>query len=98
MGEIEKTIFQGVDWHWELNICLLAIPKYDLCEVEKSMFLGVEILCEIIYIQKFDLDEVEEAMFHVFEWPWELIICLLDVAKCEFGKVDKTIFQVVQKT
>jgi hypothetical protein len=43
------------------------------------------------------LDDVEEAMFKVVEWHLELIICLKYVAKCEFGKVDKAIFQVVEK-
>jgi hypothetical protein len=41
------------------------------------------------------LDEFEEALFQVVEWPWELIICLLEGAKWDFGKVDKAIFQVV---
>jgi hypothetical protein len=26
-GDIEKAMFQVVEWHWELNICLLAVPK-----------------------------------------------------------------------
>jgi hypothetical protein len=59
-------MFQVVEWHWELIIYFLPLPKYDLREVEKAMFLGVESQCEIIFcllgIQKCDLDEVEEAM------------------------------------
>jgi hypothetical protein len=48
-GKVDKAMFQGVGKHWELNICLLAFPKYDLCEVEKSIFLGVETPYEIIF-------------------------------------------------
>jgi hypothetical protein len=40
-GEIDKVMFEVVEWNWELNIRLLAIPKYDLCEVEKAKLLGV---------------------------------------------------------
>jgi hypothetical protein len=65
-------MFQVVEWHYELNMCLLAVPKYDMCEVEKAMIPGVESPCEIIFCiantQKSDLDEVEEAMFQVVEW------------------------------
>jgi hypothetical protein len=43
------------------------------------------------------LDEVEEAMFQVVEWAWELTFCFLDVEKCDFAKVNKVIFQVVEK-
>jgi hypothetical protein len=43
------------------------------------------------------MDEVEEAMFQVVERSFELFVCLLDVAKCEFGEVDKAMFRVVQK-
>jgi hypothetical protein len=32
------------------------------------------------------------VMFYVVEWDWEFIICLLDVLKKDFGKVD-TLFQ-----
>jgi hypothetical protein len=49
LGEIEKARYQVVEWHWEINICLLAFPKYDLCIVEKMMFLGVERPCKIIF-------------------------------------------------
>jgi hypothetical protein len=41
---------------------------------------------------------VDAAMFHVVEKPCELIFCLLDDAKCDFGEVDKAMFQVVVKT
>jgi hypothetical protein len=33
-------------------------------------------------------------MFYVNEWAWELIICLLNVLKTDFGEVDKPLFQV----
>jgi hypothetical protein len=66
-GEIGKATIQLVEWHWKLNICLLAVPKYDLCGDDKSMILGVESPCEIIFcllgIQKCYMVEVEEVMF-----------------------------------
>jgi hypothetical protein len=31
-------------------------------------------------------------MFSVHEWPWELIICLLNVLKCNFVDVDEAVF------
>jgi hypothetical protein len=40
---------QVVEWHWEHKIGLLAVPKYDLIEVEKAMILRVESACEIIF-------------------------------------------------
>jgi hypothetical protein len=46
---------------------------------------------------KRDLDGVVESIFEVVEWPSEIINCLLDVAKCDYGEVDKAIFQVVEK-
>jgi hypothetical protein len=52
----------------------------------------------LLVIQKCDLDEVGDSMFQVVEFPWKLIICLLDVAKFDFAKFDKAIFQVVEKT
>jgi hypothetical protein len=42
-------MFLVVEWNWELNICLLAVPIYDLCEVEKAMFLVVGSPCEITF-------------------------------------------------
>jgi hypothetical protein len=37
-------------------------------------------------------------MFQVVEKPKKkLIFCLLDVAKCDFGEDDKTMFQVFEK-
>jgi hypothetical protein len=32
-------------------------------------------------------------MFRVFEWPWELNICLLDVVKNDFGNSIKQYFK-----
>jgi hypothetical protein len=31
------------------------------------------------------------------EWPWEIIICLLDVLKNDFGEVDEAMFQGVER-
>jgi hypothetical protein len=43
--------------------------------------------CELIFcilgIQISDLGEFVELMFQVGEWPWEIIISLLDVLKCD---------------
>jgi hypothetical protein len=36
-------------------------------------------------------------MFYVGEWPWELIICILDVLKNDFGEVDEAMFECVEK-
>jgi RNAse (barnase) inhibitor barstar len=64
------------------------------------MNLSVQRTREIIFwflgMQKWDLDEFEEAMFQVVKWPSELIICHLDVSKCDFGKVYKAIIQLVE--
>jgi hypothetical protein len=35
-------------------------------------------------------------MFEVGEWPWELIVCLLDVLKNVFDEVDEEMFQGVE--
>jgi hypothetical protein len=34
-----------------------------------------------------------QVMFYVGKWPWELIICLLEVLKNDFGEVDEAMFQ-----
>jgi hypothetical protein len=49
-------------------------------------------------VVRWNFGEVDEAMFQVVEKTWELIFCLLVVAKCEFGEVEKTMFQVVKST
>jgi hypothetical protein len=36
-------------------------------------------------------------MFQVAEWPWQLIICLLDVLKCNNGEVDEAMFEGVER-
>jgi hypothetical protein len=46
---------------------------------------------------KSDLDEVAEEMIQVGEWLWEIIICILDVLKCDYGEVDETMFQGVER-
>jgi hypothetical protein len=32
------------------------------------------------------------------EWPWEIIICLANVLKCDFGDVVEAMFHDVEKT
>jgi hypothetical protein len=32
-------------------------------------------------------------MFNVGEWSWKIIICLLDILKCDFREVEEAIFQ-----
>jgi hypothetical protein len=96
LGEIEKAMFQVVEWHWELNIWVQVVPKYDLNEVEKVMFLGVESPCKNFsdfWSSKMRLGRGEEEMLQVFKWPWGPI---LDVANCDFDEVDKGIFQIVK--
>jgi hypothetical protein len=36
-------------------------------------------------------------MFQVGEWPWKLLICLLDVLKNDFCEVDETMIQGVER-
>jgi hypothetical protein len=36
-------------------------------------------------------------MFEVGEWPWELIICLLNFLKCDFGDFVEAIFHDVDR-
>jgi hypothetical protein len=43
------------------------------------------------------LNEVAEMMFQVGEWPWDLIICSLDVLKNDFGEEDEAMFQGVER-
>ena len=38
MFEFDKATFQVVEWHIELIFCLLTNPKFDLDEVDKTMF------------------------------------------------------------
>jgi hypothetical protein len=49
VGGIEKAMYPVVEWLWELNINILSVTKYDLCEVEKAMFLGYGSPCELIF-------------------------------------------------
>jgi hypothetical protein len=39
------------------------------------------------------LVEVAEVKFLVGKWTWDLIICLLDVLKCDFREVDEAMFE-----
>jgi len=41
LSEVEKAMFQGLAFHFELIFGLLTIPKWDLFEVEKAMFQGL---------------------------------------------------------
>jgi hypothetical protein len=36
-------------------------------------------------------------MFKIGEWPRELIICLLNILKCDFGDVDEAMLRVVER-
>jgi hypothetical protein len=36
-------------------------------------------------------------MFYVGEWPRELIICLLNILKCDFGDVDEAMLHGVER-
>jgi hypothetical protein len=76
-------------------------PEMRFVEVDESMFKGVERPYEIIFCilgnQRNDLDEFGNVTFQVGEWPCGLIICLLDVLKCDFGEVDEAMFQGVER-
>jgi hypothetical protein len=39
------------------------------------------------------LDEEAVVMFQVGKWPWELIICFLDVLIFEYVEVDEAMFE-----
>jgi hypothetical protein len=62
------------------------------------MIQGVERPYELIFcnlsIEKSDLDEV---MIKLRECPWELIIYLLNVLKCDFGNDDEAMFHDVER-
>jgi hypothetical protein len=49
------------------------------------------------WVSKNNLDEFAKFMFQVGEWPWEIIICLLDVVKCNFGEVHESMVQMFEK-
>jgi hypothetical protein len=36
-------------------------------------------------------------MFKVCEWPWELIISILDVLKIDFGEIEEAMLQGVER-
>jgi hypothetical protein len=38
------------------------------------------------------LNEFSEVMCLVGVWPWELIICLIDILKNDYGEVDEAMF------
>jgi hypothetical protein len=41
LGYVEKAIYQGVDRPFELIFFLLAVPKYDLGELQKALILVI---------------------------------------------------------
>jgi hypothetical protein len=43
------------------------------------------------------LEEIAEVIFQIGKWPCELMICLLEVLKCDFGDVQEALFQGVKK-
>jgi hypothetical protein len=47
--------------------------------------------------KKSNLDEFAEVMFQLCEWPWELILCILDVLKFDFGEVDETMSKFAER-
>jgi hypothetical protein len=69
----------------------MAVPKHEMCEFEKAMFLGFVSTCEIIFcllgIQKCDLNKFEE-MFQVVE----LISCHLASRNYDLFEFDKAMF------
>jgi hypothetical protein len=91
----EELLYVG-ECVWELILYLLDVLENDFAEVDKAMFLGVDLPCQIILcfqgFEKIDLDEDAKVMFQLGEWTWELITFQLYVSKDVFGKVDAAMF------
>jgi len=72
--------------------------KFDLDEVDKTMFQVLPWQFEIIFLllgnQKCDFSETDKAMFQVVARHCELIFSLLTSLKYDLGEVEKAMFQV----
>ena len=91
-----KAMFQGLACHFEPFFGLLAIPKCDLFDVEKSMFQGLAWHFYPIYIltsPKFYFGEIKKATFEVVARHLELNFFLLNSPKCDLGEVEKAMYQ-----
>jgi hypothetical protein len=89
LGEVEKAMFVGVAWLWELFLSPDR-PNFDLGEVEKAMFRGVawpseQIFCPITD-PKCDSGQLEIEMLQGVPWPCELIFLFLAGPTFDFGE------------
>jgi hypothetical protein len=73
----------------ELIFGLVNVLKCKFGDVDEAIFHDVERQAERIFyilgIQKSDLEVVVDEVIQVGEWASELIICLLDLLKNDFG-------------
>jgi hypothetical protein len=37
-------------------------------------------------------------MFSVGEWPWDLLVCVLDVLENNFNELNEALFQLVERS
>ena len=69
-------------------------------EVEKPMIQVVECHFEVIFSLTHricDFFQVDKEKIQVVEWLTKVIFCNLTSPKFDFGEVEKTIFQVVDR-
>jgi hypothetical protein len=100
LGRIRGSSVLSSEWPWDHNIVLLGVLNCDFDVVETKFEVVKDhaiLFAAFSASQKSYLDEVAEVMFHVGEWPWELIICLLDVLKWDFGESDEAVFRGDQR-
>ena len=97
MGEVEKAMFQGLAWHFELIFGLLTSTKCDLNEVDKALFQEVERYCEFIFclftVPKCNFGEFKNAMFQEVDRIFVLIFVCLPSKKATCLKSIKQFFK-----
>ena len=91
MEEVEKAMYQLVEWHFQIIFSLLTCSKCDLGEVDKLPIHFDLIFC-LINSPKCDLDEILKAMFEELSRFGELTICLLTTPKDDLHFVEKAMF------
>jgi hypothetical protein len=102
LDEFAEEMVHVLEWLWNIIICFLDVLKCDSGELNEANFQCVERPCEHIFgflgIQEISLDEAADMMFKVGEWPYKLIICLLNLLKNNFREVDEAIFEGVERS
>jgi hypothetical protein len=78
----------------------MDVLKNDFREFDEGLFQSVESKCELIFWMLGIVKGEKRgrlSVLNVGEWHWEHIICLLEVLKNDFRKVDETIFQRIDR-